>query len=96
MDTNIENEQYKKKLEAQETDHEALCKRCGECCGAFGSDPCSQLSPIEDGHYVCTAYGDRLGPQRTRSGVIFTCVTIRDVHKHNVYYNDCAYNKGAK
>lgn len=91
-----ENEQYQKKLEEQETIYEALCRRCGECCGAFGSDPCSQLSPTKDGRFVCIAYTDRLGPQKTRSGVIFTCVTMRDVHKHGVYYNDCAYNRGAK
>lgn len=96
MNSNVENEQYQKKMEAQEADHEALCRRCGECCGASGSDPCSRLSPTDDGHFLCTAYADRLGPQKTRSGVIFTCVTIRDVHKHGVYYNDCAYNKGVR
>ena len=93
---NVESEQYQKKLEMQEANYEALCRRCGECCGAFGSDPCAQLSPTEDGHFACSAYADRLGPQKTRSGVIFTCVTIRDVHQHGVYYNDCAYNRGAQ
>jgi hypothetical protein len=93
---NAENEQYQKKLETREIDHEALCRRCGECCGAHGSDPCARLSPAEGGRFICTAYDGRLGPQMTRSGVIFTCVTIRDVHKHGVYYNACAYNMGAK
>ena len=92
----VENEQYQNILEAQDAAHEAICRRCGECCGAFGSDPCAQLLPTADDHFVCSAYADRLGPQRTRSGAIFTCVTIRDVHQHGVYYNNCAYNRGAK
>lgn len=88
---------YGKKMGDLEASHEALCRRCGECCGASGADPCSQLRPTDGGRYVCAAYADRLGPQKTRSGVIFTCVTIRDVHRHGVFYNDCAYNdRGAK
>lgn len=90
------NEQYQRKLEDREDGYEALCRRCGECCGASGSDPCARLSPSGDGRFVCTAYASRLGPQMTRSGVIFTCVTIRDVHKHGVYYNNCAYSTGSK
>ncbi len=82
---------YEKKLEEQEAAHEALCLRCGVCCGAGGADPCGNLVRAADDRYDCAAYADRLGPQRTVSGHIFTCVTIRDVHKHGVFYPDCAY-----
>jgi hypothetical protein len=82
---------YAKKLEEQEAAREALCRRCGVCCGVGGSDPCGNLVEVSDGRYDCAAYAGRLGPQKTRSGHIFTCVTMRDIHKHGVFYPDCAY-----
>jgi uncharacterized cysteine cluster protein YcgN (CxxCxxCC family) len=87
----MEDTSYQKKLEEQEAAYEALCRRCGECCGAFGEDPCEHLVETGDGRHECDSYADRLGPQKTRSGVIFTCVTMRNVHKHGVFYNNCAY-----
>lgn len=92
----MEDTKYCKRLEEQAQAHEALCRRCGECCGASGEDACADLLRTADGRYTCGVYADRLGPRKTRSGVIFTCVTIRDVHKHGVFYNDCAYNKGVR
>jgi len=89
----MEDTAYYKKLQEQEVSYEALCRRCGECCGAFGKDPCEHLVRAVDGRYACSAYADRLGPQKTVSGTIFICVTIRDVHKHGVFYNNCAYNR---
>jgi hypothetical protein len=83
---------YADKMDAQEERHEALCRRCGICCGATGEDPCESLVRSSDGRYTCAVYTDRLGPRTTRRGAIFACVTIRDVHKHGVYYPDCAYN----
>jgi hypothetical protein len=88
----MDDNAYNMKLKDQEASREALCRHCGECCGAFGADPCERLTPNGDGTFDCGVYTDRLGPQKTRSGIIFTCVTIRDVHKHGVFYNNCAYN----
>jgi hypothetical protein len=89
----MDEEIYTDRMKALEEAHESLCGRCGECCGAAGSDPCSRLLKNPDGTFTCSAYSDRLGPQQSRSGNIFTCVTIRDVHAHGVYYNGCAYNR---
>lgn len=84
---------YAEKERAREAAHEALCKCCGRCCGAEMSDPCSRLVKQPDGRYLCSAYANRLGPQTTVSGKIFTCVTIRDVHKHDIHYPGCGYDR---
>jgi hypothetical protein len=85
--------EYLKKQDEGLADYEALCSQCGECCGALSEDPCSQLIRLEDGRYICKTYSSRLGPQITVSGHVFTCVTIRDVHRHGVSYSSCGYNK---
>lgn len=59
-------------------EYEALCKRCGDCCGAHGSDPCEHLL-LNNGAYSCDIYQTRYGVRRTRSGLTFMCVPIRDV-----------------
>lgn len=89
----MDETEYMKRLEEKSAAHEALCKRCGVCCGAHGPDPCANLSRGPDGRYSCVSYADRLGPQKTVSGHIFTCVTMRDVHDHGVFYPECAYTK---
>jgi len=89
----MDDRAYDKKMDELEAAREALCIQCGVCCGVFGSDPCSHVAKTDDGRYTCTVYSERLGPRKTVSGVIFTCVTIRDVHKHGVYYPGCAYNR---
>ncbi len=81
---NIDSEKFR--------EHEAKCRQCGLCCGAFGHDPCSNLVDSGKGRYDCAVYGNRLGPRNTVSGHIFTCVTIRDVKKFDIAYPGCGYN----
>jgi hypothetical protein len=90
----MDDTSYLKKAEEQKIAYEALCRRCGVCCGAFGPDPCASLVKTADGRYDCGAYADRLGPRLTVSGAMFACVTIRDVQKHGVFYPGCAYGEG--
>lgn len=85
---------YIKKQEEDLARHESLCRQCGECCGAYGSDPCSNLVKRPEGGYYCKNYKDRLGVQKTVSGKVFTCVTIRDVQKRDIYYSGCGYSAG--
>ena len=63
-----------KKFEA----YEALCKRCGGCCGAFDGDPCEHLLS-NNGSYNCDMYDTRHGLRKTKSGKSFMCVPIKDV-----------------
>ena len=88
--------EYLKKQEEDEKRHEALCVRCGECCGANGIDPCANLARDEKDMYYCKIYPARLGVHATVSGRQFTCVPIRDVLKFDVPYSKCAYVKSAK
>ena len=90
----MDNNLYAKRLEGQEAAYEALCRRCGECCGADGTDPCSNLVKLEDGHYHCKTYETRLDLQKTLSGRVFMCVNIRDVIKRGTRYNNCPYCEG--
>lgn len=82
---------YFKKLECQDEAYEALCRRCGECCGASSSDPCANLIKLEDETYSCRAYETRRGLQASISGNMFACVNIRDVISSGAYYPDCPY-----
>lgn len=70
---------------------EALCKRCGACCGVFDNDPCLNLVKGRDDKYFCRTYDTRLGIQKTVSGKSFTCVAIRDLLKFDLPYSSCAY-----
>ena len=89
MDKKIFNDIMKEKDEA----FEAICKRCGACCGAF-DDPCSNLVKLETGKYACKDYDNRLGPQVTVSGNNgFTCVSIREHIKAGSLRSCCAYRK---
>jgi hypothetical protein len=85
----IENNYTQKQKEEQEK-YEALCKRCGSCCGAGDGDPCVKLRVDEAGKYFCSIYATRLGMQKTRSGVNFACVPIRDL-RPNLPLKGCAY-----
>lgn len=86
--------QYEQKQTAQFYDHESLCRRCGECCGAGGLDPCAKLKKHMNGEYFCDDYANRHSLQKTVSGRYFTCVDIRDVNRFGVYYKNCGYNLG--
>lgn len=81
-------------LEAQAQDeaaYEALCKRCGICCGAGSSDPCSNLRGEGSGKYYCVSYRSRIGTQHTVSGRSFACVPIRSVLQYAPPTPDCGY-----
>lgn len=84
---------YFRKLEYQNEAYEALCKRCGECCGASTSDPCANLAKLENGTYDCRIYETRYGPQQSVSGNIFACVNIREVISAGAGYPNCPYCK---
>ena len=91
----MDDERYIQREELKQDQHEALCKCCGVCCGAASNDPCSQLIRKDNGKYYCATYADRLGPQRSLSGNIFTCVRIGDVLRVGVTYPDCGYCRNA-
>ena len=84
---------YIRRQKKEELHYEALCKRCGTCCGAEGKDPCRNLRKDEKGTYYCEVYDHRIGQQVTVSGNTFTCVPIRDVLTYAPPYPGCGYNK---
>jgi hypothetical protein len=73
-------------------DYEALCKRCGKCCG-LETDPCTNLKRDLSGKCYCAVYDSRLGSQATVSGRIFTCVQIREVVKAGLPNERCGYGR---
>ena len=82
---------YFRKLEYQDEAYEAMCKRCGVCCGATTEDPCVNLKKTDDGTYGCTVYQARHGLQRSVNGGMFACVNIRDVIASGAHYPECPY-----
>ena len=91
--TGSDEETYRKKQDQGLVEHEALCKRCGKCCGTDSSEPCANLGTDPQGKYYCKSYDNRLGAQRTISGRTFTCVPIRDVLSKGLPYEGCGYTK---
>lgn len=83
---------YSQKLAELEECHEALCRRCGSCCGLFDGDPCENLKEGGPGLYYCSIYDNRFGTHKTVSGKTFTCVPIRELLKFDLPYNKCAYS----
>lgn len=86
MDDNL----YKKKQDERFVELEALCKRCGKCCGVE-TDPCSDLVKSPDGRYTCKIYDERFGLRKTVSGRSFTCVPINEVINKGMPYSSCGY-----
>ncbi len=86
----MEEHKYSDHATQQEKAFEAICKRCGECCGAL-DNPCRNLRKQADGKYVCAEYESRLGSQKTMSGFIFKCVSIREHIKNDTLRPGCAY-----
>lgn len=82
---------YSKRQDEYIREHEALCKRCGRCCGAGTEEPCSNLARDDSGKFYCKSYENRLGAQKTVSGRVFTCVQIRDVLTKGLPYESCGY-----
>ena len=82
---------YPEALEALAKDFEERCVRCGKCCGSEDGDPCAELVKNPDGTFSCRVYPDRLGPRRTVSGGIFTCVGIKELVRMGALRIGCAY-----
>jgi len=70
---------YEKYANSKQAANEALCNRCGACCGVFENDPCIKLKRGPDNRYFCSDYENRMGPQTTVNGNIFKCVTLREI-----------------
>jgi len=70
---------YENYLKEKQDTHEALCKRCGACCGVFENDPCIKLKRESDSRYSCLDYENRMGLQSTVNGNTFRCVTLREI-----------------
>ncbi len=85
--------EYLKKQEEDEAKYEALCRRCGACCGALGPDPCEELRKDKSGKYFCSVYEHRIGVHKTISGKQFACVPIRDL-RPNLPFKGCVYYSG--
>ena len=88
---------YKKMQEKKELEHEALCKRCGACCGILESDPCEHLKKDSDDKYFCDIYENRFGMQKTLKGEPILCVPLRNV-LHKTWWGriGCVYYKAYK
>jgi len=84
---------YLQRQDKQLEEYESRCRRCGECCGSNGDDPCANLTRDKNDNYNCVAYANRLGSQRTVSGKEFNCVLIRDIVKFDLPYSKCPYVK---
>ena len=88
MDEELYDQIQDKKLQ----EHEALCMRCGACCGVLEGDPCAHLKKEKDGKYFCDVYDNRFGLQKTVKGEPVLCVPIRNMlHKTWWGRTQCAY-----
>ena len=80
-----------------DAEFEAICNRCGACCGAYNGDPCEELRRDTEGSYYCAVYEDRLGPHLTVKGVEMDCVSIVEKLKYSWEGDEkCAYKKMIK
>ncbi|MFC1577103.1 hypothetical protein ACFL42_00620 [Candidatus Omnitrophota bacterium] len=84
---------YIEKLKRFSDDHEDICRRCGECCGAADGDACVNLARDTAGKCYCDVYGNRFGHHKTASGGMILCVPIRDRVKAGSAPAGCPYNK---
>lgn len=89
----MDEDLYHTKQEEEEAGYEALCNRCGACCGALDGDLCVNL--VKDGldKYYCKIYDNRFGMQVTLSGKSFRCIPIRILRGSGVSYPGCPYFK---
>lgn len=88
----MDNNNYLNYQKERFAEYEKVCKRCGQCCGAYDGDPCANLSKNADGTYFCKSYEDRLKQQTTVSGKKFFCIPIREIVIHSGARPGCAYN----
>ena len=91
----MDSREYFEKQDQQSADYEAICLRCGACCGALDGDPCLNLVKAADNKYFCKSYDTRIGTQKTVSGKQFHCVPIRNVLEYDGAHPGCAYKKKA-
>ena len=90
----MDNERYNQIQEQKYQAHEALCKRCGACCGVLEEDPCEHLKKGSDDRYFCDTYNNRFSLQKTVKGEPILCVPIRNMlHKTWWGRSQCAYIK---
>ena len=89
----MEDLEYLKKQEERFLRYEAMCKRCGKCCGVSDGDPCVNLDKDVRGSYYCRVYLNRVGPQKTLSGRDFNCAEIRENMRKGATQPNCAYSK---
>lgn len=85
---------YEAMKEKQAASWEAMCTRCGACCGSTTNDPCENLLKMPDGKYGCKIYETRFGLRKTISGKSFQCVPLRWI-VHQSWPGDqmCGYKK---
>jgi len=90
----MDDSRYKASQLKKYMEHEALCKRCGACCGIFDGDPCEHLKTHDKKTYYCEIYDKRFGLHKTLSGEPILCVPIRNM-LHRTWWgrNNCAYVK---
>jgi len=86
----MDDRAYIRRQEEERAAFEALCKRCGACCGR-DDEPCANLAADEKGNYYCRAYETRIGPQVTVNGCAFNCVPIQEVLKFSLPCEGCGY-----
>jgi len=90
----MDSQKYIKYSKTEEEKFEAVCKRCGECCGAL-DDPCRNLVKNKtNDQWFCKDYKDRYKQQKTISGNSFTCVSIREHMRNGSLRLNCAYRGG--
>ena len=89
-----DGDELQRRLKLKEERWEALCGRCGACCGVVEGDPCEHLRGDQKYKYYCSIYENRFGEHRTVSGKILKCVPIRQVI-HGSWPGDdcCGYKK---
>jgi hypothetical protein len=88
----MDDKEYHSYQKQKSHEFEALCKRCGACCGAYDGDPCQHLTfEHSSQQYYCKAYDNRLGTQHTINGKMFTCVSIRDHIQQKTLRDQCGY-----
>ncbi|MCK5306228.1 MAG: hypothetical protein KAJ66_03770 [Candidatus Omnitrophica bacterium] len=77
-------------------DFEAICQRCGICCGSEDGDPCQHLKKDKDNKYYCDIYQKRFGLHKTVNGTIINCVPIEEALRgREELRKKCAYAKSA-
>ncbi len=89
----MDNVLYLQKQKYKQEAYEAMCTRCGTCCGALNGDPCVNLAADSNNKYYCKIYENRLGKQKTLSGKEFHCIPIRLLRGSGTKFANCPYFK---